>query len=283
MTERKILVVGGTGLLGSAVVRRLEGDGLTTRVFTRRPREAHALFGTACDVAQGDVDDAASLSKAMEGCDGVHLSLDGGPDPDLERRGAENVARAASGRGVRRITLLSGASVCVENAWFPGTKAKLAAEAAVRGCGIPWAAFRASFFMESLPRFVRGKRASVVGTQPNHWHWVAAGDYARMVSAAHASVSESGVFTVLGPEAFTICEALERYCSAVSPGTKVGGLPFWIAGLMTRLPGTEDLRTALPFFRYTSVATETGDPERTNALFGAPRTTLDGWCRERRR
>ena len=92
---KTILVVGGTGMLGEPVARRLRADGYQVRIFTRNVEKARAKFGAEYEVAAGDVEDQPSLLAALQGCQAVHINLDGGLDPDLERRGAENVARAA--------------------------------------------------------------------------------------------------------------------------------------------------------------------------------------------
>ena len=273
----KILVIGATGLLGMPVARQLQADGHQVRVFSRNPEQARAKLGPEFEFAVGEVDDPKSLEAALEGCQGVHLSLDGGNDPDLERRGGENVANAAVMAKLQMITYLSGASVCPENTWYAGTKAKLQAETAIRASGIPFAIFRATFFMEALPRYVHGKQATVVGNQPNPWHWVAANDYARMVSKAYALQNVKQIFYVYGPQALTTKEALQIYCGFVHPEATVSNLPLWLAGWVAKMPGREMLRTVLPFFRYTEKATETGSPNEANALLGAPSTTLEQW------
>ena len=101
--DQKILVIGGTGMLGEPVARQLQTAGFGVRVLTRRPQKARALFPAPFEVVAGDVDDPPSLAAGLAGCKGVHINLHGLFDPDLERRGAEAVARAACQAGVQRI------------------------------------------------------------------------------------------------------------------------------------------------------------------------------------
>lgn len=272
MSQQRILVLGGTGLIGRIVVEQALTTGMPVRVLTRDATRVAELFGGRAEAVEGDAADATVVRAAVQGCSGVHLSLDGGQDPDLERRAADVVVAAARDLGVQRLTLLSGASVCEKNAWFPGTRAKLAAEAAVMGSNIPATVFRSSFFMESLPRFVKGNRASVIGRQPTHWHWVAGQDLAELVISAHLDGAGAGPVTLLGPEAMTMTEALQRYCAAASPSAKVGRLPFWAAGLIARMPGGESLAAILPLLKYASHVTEV---EQAPVIRGA--TTLDRW------
>ena len=262
------------------VARRLQADGHQVRVFSRNAEKARAKFGPAFEFAVGDVEDPRALESALEDCQGVHLNLDGRADPDLERRGGESVARAAAKANLQLLPYLSGASVTEENCWYAGTKAKFQAEAAIRASGVPHAIFKATFFMETLPRFVRDGRASVIGAQPNPWRWVAAEDYAHMVSKAYALPGLRHDFYVYGPQAFTTKEALQRYCAIVHPQAKVSNLPLRMAGLIAAMPGRESLRAALPFFRYTEKVTEAGSAEEANALLGAPAITLEAWSKK---
>lgn len=277
-----ILVVGGTGLIGAPVARQLQAAGHAVRVLTRNPEPAQARFGPGFDVRGGDVEDPRALAAALFGCEGVHLSLDGGRDPDLERRGMTAIARAARDLGVSQITYLSGATVDPRHAWYAGTQAKLAAEEALRASGVPFTIFRATFFMESLARYVRDGRASVVGAQPHRWHWVAASDFGRMVARAFETPAAAGqTLTVAGPEALTLREALTRYVALAHPGLAVNTLPLWLAGLFAALSPKGELAARLPFFRYTEQVGESGDPAPANALLGAPRLTLEAWTRQR--
>jgi farnesol dehydrogenase len=63
----RVLVTGGTGYLGRAIVSRLAARGHEPVVFARRAREA-GLPGAAVD---GDICDAAAVARAVAGCDAV--------------------------------------------------------------------------------------------------------------------------------------------------------------------------------------------------------------------
>src|SRR5258705_9260461 len=66
------LVTGGTGFVGSEIVRRLVRESESVRVLSRDPRSLsrrRRIPGT--EFFQGDVFDAASLEAAMQGCDAL--------------------------------------------------------------------------------------------------------------------------------------------------------------------------------------------------------------------
>ncbi len=283
MVER-ILVIGATGRLGEPVARRLAADGHKVCVFSRNESAARQKFGINFEIFRGDVLDVRSLERAVDGCTGVHISIDGRGDWDVERRGTANTASVSAAQGVKRITLISGASTCEENAWFPMTKAKLDAENAVRTSGVPFTIFRCTMFMELLPTLVRDGRAIIMGKQPAPWHWVAAGDYAKMVGKAYVTEAAAGkIFHVYGPEALTMEQAVEKYRSTCRPDAKLTRVGFGIMSVMAMLPGRTELRrVGLPLMRYFSRVREIGDPAEADALLGRPATTLAEWCREKK-
>ncbi|MFN0059335.1 MAG: NAD-dependent epimerase/dehydratase family protein [Planctomycetota bacterium] len=65
----RALVTGGSGFLGSALVRRLLADGHEVRSFARHPASELAALGA--DIRSGDIRDAAQVAEAVRGCDVV--------------------------------------------------------------------------------------------------------------------------------------------------------------------------------------------------------------------
>lgn len=230
-TSRTVLVVGATGMLGRPVAERLRADGYAVRVLARDGARARALLGDGYELAEGDVEDAGSLRSAIEGCDGVHVSLKAGPkrgEPErVEHQGTSRVVEAAAEAGVKRITYLSGCFVDEAHADLSeAEEAKWRAEQAIERSGVPYTILRPTYFMETLALHVQGKVAVVLGRQPHPWHMVAAGDFANIVSTAHRpGMAGSGRHPVFGPEALTIGEALKRYCDAVEGGKRVVTAP----------------------------------------------------------
>lgn len=281
---QKILVIGGTGMLGEPVARQLNADGFGVRVSTRRPERARIRFPAPFEVAAGAIEDSASLAAALEGCQGVHINLHGLFDPDLERRGAEAVASIALQAGLQRITYLSGASVCPENAWFPDTRARLLAEEAICSSGIPYTIFRASYFMETLRNFVRGQMLLQIGKHPHPYQWVASADFARMVAKAYATPqSANKILYVCGPQSLKMREALQILKRALYPRHTIIYLPIWAAWLIARAGKRRELQSVLPFFAYCEKIKIflSGSPDEANTLLGAPATTLETWAKKR--
>lgn len=125
----RVLVTGGAGTIGAAVVRRLLEDGeLAVRVSDQR--RPPAWMEGACEVHTGDLRDLATARRALEGCDRVvHLAaIVGGianfhklPYALLEANHAlyNALFRAAIEREVERLVYVSSSMVFERATEFP--------------------------------------------------------------------------------------------------------------------------------------------------------------------
>jgi uncharacterized protein YbjT (DUF2867 family) len=273
--SKTVLVLGGTGLLGAPVARRLKNDGFQVRILARDEQKGRNLFGESLEIVKGDVTDHAGLERALAGCYGAHISV-GGP---VDQLSAENVASLAPRLGLKYITYISGSTVSEQNGWFPMVQQKLMAEKAVRECGISYTIFCPTWPMEQLPRFVQGGHVSLIGEQPTPLHWFASDDLGVMVSNAYQR--EQAVnkrFFVHGPEGIPMKDALERYCQAFHPEIEtVSVMPIEVARATAASTGNEMLKFIAEMMAYFDQAGELGDPSEANRILGAPSTTLDTW------
>ncbi|MBK9778553.1 MAG: NAD(P)H-binding protein [Anaerolineales bacterium] len=109
ITNKTILIIGGTGMLGKPVAQQLKADGFNVRLLARNPEKAQKLLGAGYEIVKGDVDNAAALREAMIGVDGVHISLKGGPtEADYDRMdhlAVRDIANIAKELGVGRVTI----------------------------------------------------------------------------------------------------------------------------------------------------------------------------------
>ena len=73
----KILLTGATGFVGAAVLRQLLEHGDQVRVLIREQSDRRNLAGLDCEICIGDLDDKASLERALEGCQALfHVAAD---------------------------------------------------------------------------------------------------------------------------------------------------------------------------------------------------------------
>src|SRR4051794_12478321 len=102
-----ILLTGGSGYVGGRLIDLLERQGVNLRCLARNPEKLRSQVQTATEVVQGDVLDAPSLDRALQGVHTayylVHL-MSGSKDFEREdRQAALNFAGAAKQIGLRRI------------------------------------------------------------------------------------------------------------------------------------------------------------------------------------
>jgi 2-alkyl-3-oxoalkanoate reductase len=112
----KVLVTGGGGFLGGAIVRQLKARGETVRTFTRS-RNAW-LDEIGVEQSLGDLSDLAAIEKAVHGCDVVcHVAAKAGvwgryaDYVATNITGTENVIAACRSQGVRKLVYTSTPSV----------------------------------------------------------------------------------------------------------------------------------------------------------------------------
>ena len=119
-----ILVTGGNGFIGSAVVRALLARGESLRLLLRPGSDRRNLEGLAFEVFEGDLRDSASLRAALQGCRALfHLAADyrlWAPDPEVlyatNVTGTETLMRAAIDAGIERVLYTSSVAALGLNA-----------------------------------------------------------------------------------------------------------------------------------------------------------------------
>jgi NADH dehydrogenase len=147
-----ILVSGGTGFVGSAVVKELLRRGQRVAVLGRDAERIRQRLGTDIDAREGDVREPATLDAAMQGVEVVvnAVQFPGSPIESRRRgytfeevdlKGTRHQVDAARRAGVRRFMYVSavGASRTAEKHWF---RCKWEAEDYLQRSGLEWVIVR---------------------------------------------------------------------------------------------------------------------------------------------
>jgi len=273
----RILVLGGTGMLGRPVVNRLTDKGHAVRLLTRSVEKTKGVFGDTVEIAEGTAMNVDDVRSSMAGCDAVHINL----TPATEYTATKHVIDLASGR-LERISYVSATTLSEENRWFYRVDVKMRTEELVRNSGIPYAIFCPTWVMETLQNFIRGGKWAIVvdGKNPPPLHFFAADDFGRMVAASYEDDRALGKrLYVYGPEAVTLSDAMERFAAACYQEARVIHLKLWQARLAAKVIRNAELAEVTELIAYLDVAGEHGEPSQANELFGAPAISLDEWFR----
>jgi uncharacterized protein YbjT (DUF2867 family) len=150
-TKRLILVTGATGHQGGAVLKQLQKKGFPVRILTRDPTkpEARKLVGSGTEVSKGDLDDQATLTRALDGVYGVYsVQAANFADPESEVRQGINLAAAAARSRISHL-VYSSAVGADKKTGVPHFESKFRIEEHIRGTGTPYTILRPAFFMEN--------------------------------------------------------------------------------------------------------------------------------------
>ena len=197
----KIVVIGGTGLIGSKVVQQLRQSGY---------QAVAAAPNTGVNTITGE-----GLSEVLEGADVV---VDVANSPSFEDQAAmdffktagRNVAEAEAAAGVRHHVALSvvGTERLLESGYF---RAKLAQEQLIKASPIPYTIVHATQFFEfirSIPGF--SMKDGAVHLPPVRFQPMAADDVASAVAEAALAQPLNGIMEIAGPDTFGLDEAVRR-------------------------------------------------------------------------
>ena len=287
-----ILLTGATGFVGGHVVRALRGSDRSVRCFVRRQDRAQGLTALGCELAPGDVTDAASIRSAVEGVETVvHLvAIRQGKREAFERimvEGTRSLLAAAKEAGVTRFVHMSALGTSEESKdLVPYYGAKWQEELDVKASELPYVIFRPSFVFAGdggiLPTFRKlAKLAPVTpitgpGTQRIQPIW--ADDLAAFFDRAIDLDTATGrVFELGGPDVVSWNEFWERLKTALGVRRPSVHMPMGFMRLNALV--TERLPGNIPLTRDLLKMLEHGDNVTTNndaaAVFAIPLVPLD--------
>ncbi len=294
-----ILVTGGTGFVGPRVIHALRERDLPVRALVRNPggRSATTLAAWGAELVPGDMTDAESLRRAVEGCDAVvHLvAIRQGREEQFRQvmeQGTRDLVAAAKAAGVKRFVLMSALGTTEETKdLVPYYHAKWEQEQTVQGSGLEHVIFRPSFVFAKdggiLPTFRRLARLSPVtpiigsGRQQIQPIWIedVAAYFAQGVDKPEAA---NRILELGGPDAVTWNEFWRRLKHAL--GQRRPSLHVPVALMRANALVTERLPGNIPLTRDLLTMLEHGDNVVSNddavRTFGLALVPLDEQLRQ---
>jgi uncharacterized protein YbjT (DUF2867 family) len=207
----KIVVIGGTGLIGSKVVEKLKQKG-------------HEVIAAAPNTGVNTIT-GEGLKGAMTG---AQVVIDLANSPSFEDKAVleffetsgRNVLAAEAAAGVRHHVALSIVGIDrTDNGYF---RAKVAQEKLIRTSGIPYTIIRATQFLEFLAGIAASSAdGNIVRLPPVLFQPIAADDVAAIVADVALAAPGSGIVEIAGPERAPFNEILARYLKAIGDPREV--------------------------------------------------------------
>jgi uncharacterized protein YbjT (DUF2867 family) len=278
--ERLVLVTGATGKQGGATLRHLAGGGFRLRAMTRKPESdaAKAVAALGAEIVQGDLDDAASLERALAGCWGafaVQNTWEAGVAREEEQ--GKRIAEVARRQGVQHYVYTSVGSAHLRTG-IPHFDNKARVEQTVRELNFPsHVIVRPVFFMENLltPSFLQGDKLVTAMRPTTKLQMIAAEDIGRFAAQAFLEPEKwRGTETDLAGDAVTMPEAAAAVSEIV--GRRITFEPIPIDAVRK---GSEEFAAMLEWFERVGYSVDIPSLE---ARWGIRPRTLREWARQQR-
>jgi uncharacterized protein YbjT (DUF2867 family) len=208
----KIVVIGGTGLIGSRVVAILRQDGHEA-VAASPNTGVNTITGEGLDEAMAGTQAVVDLANSPSFEDGAVLAF-------FETSG-RHLLTAEAASGVRHHVALSivGADRTPENGYF---RAKVAQEKLVEASGIPYTIIRSTQFLEFLGGIAAsGTDGDRVRLSPGLFQPIAADDVAAFVADVALAPPRNGIVEIAGPERAPFSDFVARYLQAIGDPREV--------------------------------------------------------------
>jgi uncharacterized protein YbjT (DUF2867 family) len=295
----RVLIVGASGLIGSAVAARLAAAGHQVIAVGRRPAEARLADTTYIRVDLARATDPRDWTEHLSGtdavlnCAGLLQDPVGDSSAAVHLRGASALFQACERAGVRRVVHLSAVGVDRETP-TAFSQTKLAGDQALMARDLDWVILRPSVVIGRAAyggsALIRGLAAlPVLPVMPNTapLQIVHLDDLVdAIVFFLQPTAPSKCVVEVVGPERHSFEEvvALFRKWMRLSPATRLY-LPGWLAGLIYRLGDAVALLGWRPPVRTTAQREmrrgAVGDIAEFEKLTGiSPRALGDALARE---
>jgi uncharacterized protein YbjT (DUF2867 family) len=207
----KIVVIGGTGLIGTKVVEKLKHKGHEV---------VAAALNTGVNTITGE-----GLKKAMAGAQ-VVIDLENSPSFEdkavLEffETSGRNLLAAEAAAGVRHHVALSIVGIDrSDNGYF---RAKVAQEKLITTSGISYTIIRSTQFLDFLGAVAASSAdGNTVKISPGLFQPIAADDVASIVADVAVATPRNGIVEIAGPERAPFNEIVARYLKAVGDPREV--------------------------------------------------------------
>ncbi|WP_341316353.1 SDR family oxidoreductase [Paraburkholderia sp. IMGN_8] len=207
----KIVVIGGTGLIGSKVVKDLRARGHTV-VAASPASGVNTMTGEGLNEALTGANVVVDLANSPSFEDAAVLEF-------FETSG-RNLFAAEIAAGVQHHVALSvvGTDRLAQSGYFRG---KIAQEKLIRESGVPYTIVHSTQFFEFLGSIVQsGSDGQTIRLSPAFFQPIASDDVAAAVADFAVGTPRNGVVEIAGPERVRLADMVQRFLSATHDSRK---------------------------------------------------------------
>jgi uncharacterized protein YbjT (DUF2867 family) len=276
-----ILVTGGTGTVGSAVVTELVRRRADVRVLTRHPEKLAGHQGVTA--VEGNLLEPATVRRAFDGADSVFLL-----NPVSQTEASEALMAITGMRlaKVKRIVYLSVHHV-EKAAWLPHFGAKAGVEQALKVSGIPFTILRPNHFYQN-DIWIKDVLQSGVYPHPIGSAGLSRVDVRDIAEAAAIALTRGGhdgqTYDLVGPEAVTGDSTAKSWSAALGKPIVYAGddLDAWEKVQLQYLPDwmVFDLRSMYEHFQKNGLVASPESIARLTTLLGHAPRGFDAFAKE---
>ena len=266
-----ILVIGATGTNGQEVVQRLAGADHPVRALVRNPARTDGLPSANVELAQGDLDDSASLDRAFQGVSRTFVVT------AVDRRAVgwfRNAYAAAQRAGTPHVVKFSGLGAGVAHCELLRQHAET--DEMLEASGLPYTILRPNSFYQNLlwsAGTIKDHGAFYLPRRDGRQSFVDVRDIAAVAARVLTETGHEGqIYEITGPESLSYAEIASKLSRVLGKPVKYvdvppeaaresmlkAGMPAWNAAAVTELYGA----FASGLFDYTTDTVQriTGQP-----------------------
>lgn len=289
-----ILIVGATGVLGSALSKQLLTLGEQVRVMTRTPEKAGELKNMGAEIVRGDLRDPASLWRACVGVETVvasaHSIFGRGLEASkyVDGQGHKDLIDAAKKAGCRRFIYVSMQGV--ESNPTPFARFKYEVEMYLQVSGLRFAILRPTAFMETHAHTMIGQpiletgKVTLFGQGDSPRNFVAVDDIVAYALLALNGRADNTTIEIGGPDNLTNMEVVALYERLAGRKAKVSHVPRGVLRVMSGVlrPFHPGLSQVMQFSLWADTSDQTFDPAETLKQYPLQKnlTGLEAWVEE---
>lgn len=216
-----VLITGATGAVGKKLIEKLQNSDHKIRILTRKiSTERYRNI----EYIRGDLDDMASLNKAVNNIDAViHLAgithtNDFGLYFKINTEGIKNLIKACQNNNIKRFIYISSRTACEEGGAY--AQSKLLAEKALKESNLDWIIIRPSEVYGAGKKETISKLINIIQKSPvvpviGNGRYLLSPIYVDDLVQSILAVIEKNqyskkIYTIAGPEEFTYSELIDK-------------------------------------------------------------------------